>query len=542
MNSTSINGGLVVAAASIAASLILGYAYYRSSLALADREDEIKSLKKKLADAVPVLDVDDDTKKAKKSPQNRPVRIYVDGCFDMMHYGHANALRQAGALGDQLIVGLVTDEQIVINKGSAPVMPEHERYEALAACKFVHEIIRDVPYDLTEEWVNQLIRPISEGGHGIDFICHGDDPCFTADGRDAYAYAKSIGRFKLFKRTEGISTTDIVGRMLLSTKDHHLPPSEEKEPQRLRSRANSLRSSSLVALSSLVPSVEAPSEASAMSSNKGKADEIGINLDVGLQVDVPPSSQIAFDVSGASDKSTNTVESSSNFSSKLSAEEQQHHAILMAKLPALHSKFLPTARRIMQFAEGKVPKPTDRVVYIAGGWDLFHAGHIAALKEAKKFGDFLIVGIHDDETINKMRDGHGLPVLNLYERTLSLLSCRYVDEVVIGAPYIITHDLLTSMNISAVVKGTVSDSINKSAHDILGWEFNEVEARFARDEATAVAKQMNILHTFESPSSLTALDIIDRIVIQREQYQRRFDKKSKTEAAYNESKTYVEEN
>lgn len=36
----------------------------------------------------------------------------MDGCFDMMHYGHANALRQAKALGDVLVVGLIPDSQI----------------------------------------------------------------------------------------------------------------------------------------------------------------------------------------------------------------------------------------------------------------------------------------------------------------------------------------------------------------------------------------------------------------------------------------------
>ena len=43
-----------------------------------------------------------------------------------------------------------------------------------------------------------------------------------ADGRDAYGYVKSIGKFKVIKRTEGVSTTDIVGRMLLMTKEHHV--------------------------------------------------------------------------------------------------------------------------------------------------------------------------------------------------------------------------------------------------------------------------------------------------------------------------------
>ena len=58
--------------------------------------------------------------------RRRPVRVYMDGCFDMMHYGHCNALRQARALGDELIVGVISDEEIKANKGP-PVTPLHER-------------------------------------------------------------------------------------------------------------------------------------------------------------------------------------------------------------------------------------------------------------------------------------------------------------------------------------------------------------------------------------------------------------------------------
>lgn len=58
---------------------------------------------------------------------NKPIRVYMDGCFDMMHYGHCNALRQARALGDQLVVGVVSDAEITLNKGP-PVTPLHERY------------------------------------------------------------------------------------------------------------------------------------------------------------------------------------------------------------------------------------------------------------------------------------------------------------------------------------------------------------------------------------------------------------------------------
>ena len=58
--------------------------------------------------------------------KKRPVRVYMDGCFDMMHYGHCNALRQARALGDQLVVGVVSDDEIIANKGP-PVTPLNER-------------------------------------------------------------------------------------------------------------------------------------------------------------------------------------------------------------------------------------------------------------------------------------------------------------------------------------------------------------------------------------------------------------------------------
>jgi ethanolamine-phosphate cytidylyltransferase len=44
----------------------------------------------------------------------------------MMHYGHANALRQARALGDELVVGVVSDEEIQTNKGPT-VMSMQER-------------------------------------------------------------------------------------------------------------------------------------------------------------------------------------------------------------------------------------------------------------------------------------------------------------------------------------------------------------------------------------------------------------------------------
>jgi ethanolamine-phosphate cytidylyltransferase len=407
-------------------------------------------------------------------------------------------------VGDVLVVGLVNDDEVVKNKGTPPVMPEQERYLALSGCKFVDEVIRDAPYDLTEEWVNKLVNE-----HQIDYIVHGDDPCITADGKDAYAYAKRIGKYKSIKRTEGVSTTDIVGRMLLMTREHHVVHHDETpsgasgagagaggsgsataaEPVTTSRLERGMRTSSLGSLASLEEGGEGGGDASAAAAAAPR---------------VPTPQPIS-------------------------------------TLPQVQSKFLPTARRIMQFADGKAPKADDTVVYIAGSFDMFNAGHIAALQAARKFGSFLLVGIHDDATVNGLR-GHGLPILNLYERTLSLLSCKFVDEVIIGAPWEITDDLIKTMNISVVVRGSMSDATNAAGHEHLGWVYKEREMAAALERAYAVPKAMGLLKSFESPMPLTALDIIDRILAARATFQKRYEKKSKMEEDYySKSKEFIQE-
>ena len=68
------------------------------------------------------------------------------------------------------------------------------------------EVIANAPYAITEDFMNTLFNE-----HKIDYIIHGDDPCLLPDGSDAYALAKKVGRYKQIKRTEGVSSTDIVG-------------------------------------------------------------------------------------------------------------------------------------------------------------------------------------------------------------------------------------------------------------------------------------------------------------------------------------------
>ena len=58
-----------------------------------------------------------------------------------------------------------------------------------------------------------------------------------------------------------------------------------------------------------------------------------------------------------------------------------------------------------------------RVVYVDGGWDMFHAGHVAFLADVRARGDYLLAGVHNDAVVNRHR-GRNFPLLNLNERVL----------------------------------------------------------------------------------------------------------------------------
>jgi glycerol-3-phosphate cytidylyltransferase-like family protein len=58
---------------------------------------------------------------------------------------------------------------------------------------------------------------------------------------------------------------------------------------------------------------------------------------------------------------------------------------------------------------------------------------VAVAQLAKSQGDFLLVGLHNDEDVAERRGPH-LPIMDLHERSLSVLACRYVNECIIGDP------------------------------------------------------------------------------------------------------------
>jgi len=138
------------------------------------------------------------------------VRIFMDGAFDLMHYGHMNAFRLGSELGTELVVGVNSSETIAECKGFAPILNDQERCNAVTHCRFVDETIERSPYVMTQEYLEWVIKQ-----YNIDFVVHGDDPCLV-DGEDVYGPVKAMGKFKSIPRTEGISTTDLIGRILMS--------------------------------------------------------------------------------------------------------------------------------------------------------------------------------------------------------------------------------------------------------------------------------------------------------------------------------------
>ncbi len=79
---------------------------------------------------------------------------YVAGVFDLFHIGHLNLFRRAKEQCDYLIVGVVTDEQIVRKKKTRPYIPFEERLAIVGACRYVDEAV-EIPmegHDTEDAW------------------------------------------------------------------------------------------------------------------------------------------------------------------------------------------------------------------------------------------------------------------------------------------------------------------------------------------------------------------------------------------------------
>lgn len=118
-------------------------------------------------------------------------------------------------------------------------------------------------------------------------------------------------------------------------------------------------------------------------------------------------------------------------------------------------------------------------------------------------GDYLVVGIHGDATVNRNK-GHNLPLMNLHERALSVLGCRYVDNVLLDAPYTISPALVDTLKVSVVVGSSTED-------------------RFSYPQ------QAGILEALENPSNFNMGKIVQQIRDNETAFQAKFKRKMQAE-------------
>lgn len=131
-------------------------------------------------------------------------RVFTSGSFDLFHVGHLNILRKSAALGDELIVGVSTDELIEEYKGMKPVIPFFQRVRIVEAVDCVTKVVKQTK--LTD--IAQLLR------EDIDIVTIGDD--WKGKYLEGIEWMKSQSGKEVvyFPYTKGISTTEIKRRII----------------------------------------------------------------------------------------------------------------------------------------------------------------------------------------------------------------------------------------------------------------------------------------------------------------------------------------
>lgn len=130
-----------------------------------------------------------------------------------------------------------------------------------------------------------------------------------------------------------------------------------------------------------------------------------------------------------------------------------------------------------------------KIGFVCSAFDLFHAGHIMMLKEAKSQCDYLIVGLQTDPTLD--RPEKNKPVQSVFERFVQLDACKYIDEIVPYATEKELYDILLSYPINVRIIGEEYHGKPFTGHDIEHIEihFNKRRHSFSTTELRKRVKQ-----------------------------------------------------
>lgn len=140
-------------------------------------------------------------------PKNRPIHIFTEGVFDLFHYGHVRQLRQVKEAFPNVKVtaGVCSDELVRKYKGGPLVMTYEERIASVMECQYVDNVIDHGMFYPTIELLDRL---------EADLIAHDDIPYQCPDSDDCYKPFKDVDRFLTTERTQNISTTNLIQRII----------------------------------------------------------------------------------------------------------------------------------------------------------------------------------------------------------------------------------------------------------------------------------------------------------------------------------------
>ena len=131
--------------------------------------------------------------------EGKKIRVFTSGSFDLFHIGHLNILEKSAALGDELIVGVSTDELIQEYKGMKPIVPFEQRFRIISALSCVTKAVKQTKLTEIAQLQCEEIDVVTIGNDWENKYLEGLEWMKDQEGKEVV----------YFPYTQGVSTTSI---------------------------------------------------------------------------------------------------------------------------------------------------------------------------------------------------------------------------------------------------------------------------------------------------------------------------------------------